>query len=271
MCRRTPDSNLTVLAPLAATVCNADAANEAQSTEPYGVREGLTAFVLAFSGSALVKATTAPSESQAREAGGDRDGDGIPDDEDECPNQPGPASTDGCPDSDGDGIPDNEDDCPQDPGPERFNGCPDSDVDGIPDNEDACPQDPGPERFNGCPDSDGDGIPDNEDACRRIRDPEKYDGCPDSDGDGLPDNVDECPQDPGPESNNGCPLGGVGGEGAGGGAGDGLGDGSGADDSLASTGADIGRFALIGLAVFALGLLGMALGDRRRVGAGRAA
>src|SRR5438477_1300361 len=34
----------------------------------------------------------------------DRDGDGVPDDEDLCPDEPGKLEMDGCPDSDGDGI-----------------------------------------------------------------------------------------------------------------------------------------------------------------------
>ena len=55
----------------------------------------------------------------------DSDGDGIPDCEDECPEQPGPRSNDGCPlDSDGDGIPDREDECPKQPGPRSNDGCP---------------------------------------------------------------------------------------------------------------------------------------------------
>ena len=55
----------------------------------------------------------------------DSDGDGIPDCEDECPEQSGPRSNDGCPeDSDGDGIPDGEDECPEQPGPRSNDGCP---------------------------------------------------------------------------------------------------------------------------------------------------
>jgi len=57
----------------------------------------------------------------------DSDGDGIPDCEDECPEQPGPRSNGGCPeglDSDGDGIPDREDECPEQPGPRSNDGCP---------------------------------------------------------------------------------------------------------------------------------------------------
>src|SRR4051812_11568292 len=54
----------------------------------------------------------------------DRDGDGVPDSEDLCPDQPGPAALDGCPDDDGDGIPNREDKCPKEPGPPENDGCP---------------------------------------------------------------------------------------------------------------------------------------------------
>jgi outer membrane protein OmpA-like peptidoglycan-associated protein len=133
----------------------------------------------------------------------DRDGDGIFDDVDACPDEPGVANDDpqkhGCPeppDRDGDGIIDDEDACPDEPGvasddPEK-NGCPppkDRDGDGIIDDDDACPDEPGvanddPEK-NGCPpptDRDGDGIFDEEDACpdqagKPNEDPKKH-GCP---------------------------------------------------------------------------------------------
>lgn len=55
---------------------------------------------------------------------GDRDGDGVPDSEDLCPDQPGPKEYDGCPDRDGDGVPDNIDKCPDQPGPVENEGCP---------------------------------------------------------------------------------------------------------------------------------------------------
>jgi outer membrane protein OmpA-like peptidoglycan-associated protein len=59
----------------------------------------------------------------------DRDGDGIPDRDDQCPNEPGPAPS-GCPpDTDDDGIPDDVDKCPTEPetrnGFEDDDGCPD--------------------------------------------------------------------------------------------------------------------------------------------------
>ncbi len=86
----------------------------------------------------------------------DRDGDGVPDDEDKCPDVPGPASNAGCPegelpDRDHDGIPDKDDRCPDDPGPKELEGCPDRDGDDVPDIDDKCPDEPGPAANDGCP------------------------------------------------------------------------------------------------------------------------
>jgi outer membrane protein OmpA-like peptidoglycan-associated protein len=161
---------------------------------------------------------------------GDRDGDGIRDDVDACPDEPGEMQSDpakdGCPlpDKDHDGVLDAEDACPTVPGersadPTR-NGCPaDSDEDGVPDNVDACPKEPGVKsadpKKNGCPaDRDGDGVPDNLDACPdaagvRSADP-KQNGCPDDpDGDGIKGAADACPLEKGPADpdpkQNGCP------------------------------------------------------------------
>ncbi len=55
---------------------------------------------------------------------GDRDGDGVPDDVDRCPDEPGPKELEGCPDRDGDGVPDIDDKCPDEPGPAQNDGCP---------------------------------------------------------------------------------------------------------------------------------------------------
>jgi hypothetical protein len=82
---------------------------------------------------------------------GDSDNDNVPDNEDECPNIPGPMATKGCPDTDGDGIPDHQDECPTVFGLAQYKGCPDSDGDGIPDNKDVCPYEAGPASNNGCP------------------------------------------------------------------------------------------------------------------------
>ncbi|MEM9731439.1 MAG: OmpA family protein, partial [Myxococcota bacterium] len=89
----------------------------------------------------------------------DRDGDGIIDELDACPDDPedydGFQDEDGCPDldNDADGIPDLEDACPDEPGPPENNGCPDTDRDGdgVPDRVDNCPDEPGPPQNQGCP------------------------------------------------------------------------------------------------------------------------
>jgi outer membrane protein OmpA-like peptidoglycan-associated protein len=131
----------------------------------------------------------------------DRDGDGIGDAVDACPDTPGVKDDDpkknGCPkDRDGDGIIDDNDACPDEPGVEskdpKLNGCPlpkDRDHDTILDDDDACPDEPG--------------VP---------SDDPKKNGCPkpkDTDGDGITDDLDACVNDPGPANDdpkkNGCP------------------------------------------------------------------
>jgi OOP family OmpA-OmpF porin len=165
----------------------------------------------------------------------DADGDGIPDAEDKCPDQPedhdGFKDKDGCPDpdNDADNVPDALDKCPNDAEDlDQFqdeDGCPetDNDGDGIPDLNDPCPNaaedGKGKRPKDGCPssaeDSDGDGVADARDKCPdepEDRDGfEDNDGCPDvdNDGDGIPDNFDACPNDPedadGFEDTDGCP------------------------------------------------------------------
>ncbi|MCS7036238.1 MAG: OmpA family protein [Saprospiraceae bacterium] len=81
----------------------------------------------------------------------DRDGDGVLDTEDRCPDQPGLATTFGCPDRDSDGIADRDDRCPDEPGPATLSGCPDRDGDGLADRDDRCPDKPGPASNFGCP------------------------------------------------------------------------------------------------------------------------
>jgi len=128
----------------------------------------------------------------------DRDGDGILDDDDECPDDPedkdGFQDEDGCPDidNDNDGILDRADSCPNEPEDkddfEDEDGCPeaDNDKDGLADPIDQCPNDP----------EDMDGFEDD-------------DGCPDCDNDGdgvpeCPDVVDLCPDKPA-QTPDGCP------------------------------------------------------------------
>jgi outer membrane protein OmpA-like peptidoglycan-associated protein len=130
---------------------------------------------------------------------GDRDGDGIADTFDQCPDQRenynGFEDLDGCPDdpdTDGDGVPDSRDQCillPEDKdGYLDEDGCPDvdNDADGIPDDKDKCPNEP----------EDPDGFQDE-------------DGCPDEDNDSdtVKDVDDQCPNTPGQPTGAkpGCP------------------------------------------------------------------
>ncbi|MBX3273388.1 MAG: OmpA family protein [Sandaracinaceae bacterium] len=167
---------------------------------------------------------------------GDRDGDGLRDDVDRCPDEPedfdGFADEDGCPepDNDRDGILDVDDECPNVPedldGDEDHDGCPeghhgDRDGDLILDVDDRCPDEPEDrddfDDADGCPDPDNDGdrILDVDDLC--PNDPEDVDGfqdqdgCPDPDNDGdrILDVDDECPNEPenynGTDDEDGCP------------------------------------------------------------------
>jgi OOP family OmpA-OmpF porin len=139
------------------------------------------------------------------ESRGDRDGDGVFDDEDACPDTPGRRTSDpktnGCPrtDRDHDGVFDDEDACADTPGRRtsdpKTNGCPrtDRDADTVFDDEDACPDTKGVRtedpKTNGCPppDRDGDGVPDASDACPDLpgvaTNNPKTNGCPPSGGD----------------------------------------------------------------------------------------
>lgn len=112
----------------------------------------------------------------------DRDGDGVNDDKDACPDIAGSALLDGCPDKDADGIADKDDKCPDVAGLAKYGGCPipDTDGDGINDEQDKCPGEKGFARYQGCP-------------------------IPDTDADGVNDEEDKCPNRPGPASNMGCP------------------------------------------------------------------
>src|SRR4051794_12387573 len=99
----------------------------------------------------------------------DRDGDGAPDSQDQCPDTPGQYS--GCPpppDRDGDHYPDSSDECPDLAG--NRNGCPDRDGDFVVDPQDRCPDEPGNTEggTQGCPasyDRDHDGVLNTDDKC----------------------------------------------------------------------------------------------------------
>ena len=118
----------------------------------------------------------------------DTDGDGTPDDEDACPDNP---DIPGSPDADGD--------CEVDP------EVVDCDGDGVPDDEDPCPDNGD---IPGSPDADGDCVVDEEPDV-------------DSDQDGVPDSLDPCPDNPeipgNPDDDGDCVVdSGQGGQGRGG-------------------------------------------------------
>ncbi len=146
-------------------------------------------------------------ESTPPDVDSDTDGDGMPDQYDQCPSEPGDLFFLGCPDSDGDFMPDPLDQCPNQSGELIFRGCPDSDGDFTPDTLDQCPNQSGELIFGGCPDSDGDFTPDTLDQCPNQSGELIFGGCPDSDGDFMPDQYDQCPNDPGLAFFGGCPNG----------------------------------------------------------------
>ncbi len=145
----------------------------------------------------------------------DADNDGLPDENDRCPDEPGTPLAFGCPDTDEDGVPNGEDDCPTVKGSAANKGCPspgDRDADGIADVDDKCPDVPGLAEAGGCPpagatsiDSDGDGVTDDKDHCPNVLGEITLFGCPDRDGDGVSDNDDVCPDEKGIQRLNGCP------------------------------------------------------------------
>lgn len=151
---------------------------------------------------------TTPDKS-AKKGNADRDGDGVADTADECPDDKGLRVLKGCPDRDKDGVADLKDNCPDTPGRLNLAGCPDGDGDGVPDKDDACPQLAGTATYRGCPplDRDKDGVADAEDLCPDMPGELKWQGCADNDGDGIPDHKDECPGIPGTEAGKGCPDG----------------------------------------------------------------
>ena len=169
--------------------------DETATTSPVAV-SGATTYTIAFTPSSAGMKTAAIAIAN--------------DDPDENPYTVNLQGT-GLSDIDGDGVPDNSDGCPNDPG--KFTpgvcGCgvadTDADGDGTPDCNDGCPNDAGKVSPGMCgcgvadTDADGDGTADCNDAC--SNDPNKIVpgicGCGvsdiDTDADGIPDCIDDMP------------------------------------------------------------------------------
>ncbi len=123
--------------------------------------------------------------------GGDRDDDGVPDDEDVCPRAPDHDQRDG----DGDGAGDACDNCPAAPNADQADhdgdgvgdACDvaDRDGDGVADTDDHCPDHADAAQADG----DDDGVGDACDSCPGVPD----NGQADADGDGVGDACDNCP------------------------------------------------------------------------------
>jgi len=146
----------------------------------------------------------------------DADGDGIPDNQDSCPNTVNSGEDvdadgidDACDmffDADGDGIPDNQDSCPN-----TVNSGLDADADGI---DDVCDTEIAPST-----DVDNDGVLNSEDNCPTVSNPGQEnvdrdlhgDACDtDADGDGVDDKTDNgdgtFTDIPVPGGGDNCPL-----------------------------------------------------------------
>ena len=158
----------------------------------------------------------------------DVDGDGVPNNQDNCPKTYNPDQQDkdfnnigdACDkDTDGDGLKDSQDDCPTVINPEQQDmdgdgigdACDDDmDGDGIPNAKDNCPKTYNKDQKDtdkdgigdACDDKDKDGLPWNQDNCPTVANPTQKDtdndglgdACdPDMDDDGIPNEKDNCP------------------------------------------------------------------------------
>jgi hypothetical protein len=160
----------------------------------------------------------------------DRDDDGVPDDDDNCPDIPNTDQLDTdddgfgnlCDDDDDDdGVPDDDDNCPLNPNDGQTDTdddglgdvCDDDDDDdGVPDDDDNCPLNAPPDQTdtdddgqgNVCDDDDDDdGVPDDDDNCPLNPNGDQTD----TDDDGLGDVCDDDDDDDGvPDDDDNCPL-----------------------------------------------------------------
>ena len=139
---------------------------------------------------------------------GDTDEDGVPDNKDKCPDEPGSIENAGCPDDPY--IAEIEELEEEEEIADIDDPLADTDKDGVLNKDDKCPTEIGLVRNEGCPlgDRDKDGIRDDIDKCPDAFGLANNTGCPinDRDRDGIVDNVDECPDEPGTFAGKGCPT-----------------------------------------------------------------
>ncbi len=114
---------------------------------------GLTIPIFQHTSSKDKKPTLADTVYRDKKLVDDRDGDGVVDSKDQCPDSAGPIPLFGCPDDDGDGVPNYKDKCPGVKGSPNFQGCPapDTDGDSVNDDDDRCPLVKGVKSNFGCP------------------------------------------------------------------------------------------------------------------------
>lgn len=114
---------------------------------------GLTIPIFQHPSSKDKKPTLADTVYRDKKLVDDRDGDGVVDSKDQCPDSAGPIPLFGCPDDDGDGVPNFKDKCPGVKGSPNFQGCPapDTDGDSVNDDDDKCPLVKGVKSNYGCP------------------------------------------------------------------------------------------------------------------------
>ena len=141
----------------------------------------------------------------------DRDGDGVSDAEDKCPDESGPAENGGCPtyapaiaDRDGDGIPDAVDSCPDVKG--TVYGCPIGTLfkEHVVIQSETMRSIAGKYRLEISALAQANGLELRETLVPGKRLLIPFDNELDSDGDGVPDEEDKCPYTKGAKENGGC-------------------------------------------------------------------
>ncbi len=132
----------------------------------------------------------------------DRDGDGIPDALDKCPDERGFTNFGGCPDATMSPSSASTTSTSPKRKPKATYQDKDSDLDGIPDSRDKCPNIRGFIEYGGCPESHEKGTEQDDEMATKNQ---TVIPARDTDADGIPDDYDQCPETPGTAQYQGCP------------------------------------------------------------------